>query len=147
VFALIALERKIRKLKLMGDLGLEILQAPNALFTQNDVLMSAQASATLCHKRVQRHGESERPVSIGQSNALIGLRVPGSEVWIEINAGGIYLGSGWYSRPEQIRPALRIDLGVTKEFHLFGLQPHAVARHQKKQWAALNLAWRCVRVL
>src|SRR6201982_2989307 len=39
VFALVALEEPIRKLTGFGNLGLESLQAPNALFTQNDVLI------------------------------------------------------------------------------------------------------------
>src|SRR5260221_2081341 len=78
VFALIALEEQIRKLKLMGDLGLEILQAPNALFTQNDVLMYGAGFSYPVHKRFNVVGEvsglySDRTIK----NALIGAESSG----------------------------------------------------------------------
>jgi len=57
VFALIALEEQIQKLKLMGDLGIEILQAPNALFTQNDVLIYGAGFSYPVHWRVNIVGE------------------------------------------------------------------------------------------
>src|SRR5246127_2880949 len=57
VFALIALEEQIRRLKLMGDLGIEILQAPSALFTQIDVLMYGGAFRYPIFRNVNLVGE------------------------------------------------------------------------------------------
>src|SRR5215471_5579855 len=57
VFALIALEEQIRKLSVFGNAGLEILQAPNALFTQNDVLIYGGALKYPIHRRVDVVGE------------------------------------------------------------------------------------------
>src|SRR5215467_5142664 len=75
VFALVALEEQIQKLKLMGDLGIEILQAPNALFTQNDVLMYGAGFSYPIHKRVNVVGEVNGLYSSRTINdALIGTQ-------------------------------------------------------------------------
>src|SRR4029077_17117083 len=57
VFALLALEEQIRKLDVFGNLGIEILQAPNALFTQNDVLIYGGAFKYPILRRVNLVGE------------------------------------------------------------------------------------------
>src|SRR5262249_1490149 len=73
VFALLALEEQIQKLKLMGDFGVEILQAPNALFTQNDVLMYGAGFSYPVHRRVKIVGGGNGVfLDRGINKALIG---------------------------------------------------------------------------
>ncbi len=81
VFAMIALEEQLQKLKLMGDLGIEIMQAPNALFTQNDVLMYGAGFSYPIHKRVNFVGEVNGLYSARNVNAaLLGPRARGRRV-------------------------------------------------------------------
>ena len=121
VFALIALEEQIRKLKLMGDLGLEILQAPNALFTQNDVLMYGAGFSYPVHKRVNVVGEvnglySDRTIN----NALIGTQSTGqARLGLQINAGGFTWDLAGIRGLNKYDPRSGFIFGVTKEFHLF----------------------------
>src|SRR5258706_6151000 len=121
VFALIALEEQIRKLKLMGDLGLEILQAPNALFTQNDVLMYGAGFSYPVHKRVNVVGEvnglySDRTIN----NALIGTQSTGqARFGLQINAGGFTWDLAGIRGLNKYDPRSGFIFGVTKEFHLF----------------------------
>jgi len=121
VFALIALEEQIRKLKLMGDLGLEILQAPNALFTQNDVFMYGAGFSYPVHKRVNVVGEvsglySDRTIN----NALIGTQSTGqARFGLQINAGGFTWDLAGIRGLNKYDPRSGFTFGVTKEFHLF----------------------------
>src|SRR5258708_30461198 len=90
VFALIALQEQIRKLSVFGNLGVEILQAPNAQFTHNDVLMYGAAFRYPILRNVNVVGEvnglySDRTIN----NALIGTQSSGqARVGLQINAGG-----------------------------------------------------------
>ena len=121
VFALIALEEQIRKLKLMGDFGLEILQAPNALFTQNDVLMYGAGFSYPVHKRVNVVGEvsglyADRTIN----NALIGTQSDGqARFGLQINAGGFSWDVAGIRGLNKYDPRSGFTFGVTKEFHLF----------------------------
>jgi len=121
VFALFALEEQIRKLKLMGDLGLEILQAPNALFTQNDVLLYGAGFGYAVHKRVNVVGEvhglySDRTIN----NALIGTQSTGqARLGLQINAGGFTWDLAGVRGLNKYDPRSGFTFGVTKEFHLF----------------------------
>ena len=121
VFALIALEEQIRKLKLMGDLGLEILQAPNALFTQNDALMYGAGFSYPVHKRVNVVGEvsglySDRTIN----NALIGTQSTGqAKFGLQINAGGFTWDLAGIRGLNKYDPRSGFTFGVTKDFHLF----------------------------
>jgi len=121
VFAMIALEEQIRKLKLMGDLGLEILQAPNALFTQNDVLMYGAGFSYPVHKRVSVVGEvnglySDRSIN----NALIGTQSTGqARFGLQINAGGFTWDLAGVRGLNKYDPRSGFTFGLTKEFHLF----------------------------
>src|SRR5262249_23199756 len=78
VFALIALEEQIHRLSMFGNLGLEILQAPNAQFSQNDVLMYGAAFRYPVHRRVNLVGEVNGLYSSRTINdALLGTQSTG----------------------------------------------------------------------
>ncbi len=121
VFALVALEEQIQKLKLMGDLGIEILQAPNALFTQNDVLMYGAGFSYPVHRRVNLVGEvnglySSRSIN----NALIGTQSTGQgRLGLQINAGGFTWDLAGIRGTNKYDARSGFTFGVTKEFHLF----------------------------
>jgi hypothetical protein len=121
VFALVALEEQIQKLKLMGDLGIEILQAPNALFTQNDVLMYGLGFSYPVHRRVNLVGEvnglyADRSIN----NALIGTQSTGqARLGLQINAGGFTWDLAGIRGINKYDPRSGFTFGVTKEFHLF----------------------------
>src|SRR5215470_5631051 len=121
VFALIALEEQIQKLKLMGDLGIEILQAPNALFTQNDVLMYGAGFSYPVHRRVNIVGEvnglySDRTIN----NALIGTQSTGqARFGLQINAGGFTWDLAGIRGINKYDARSGFTFGVSKDFHLF----------------------------
>jgi len=121
VFALAALEEQIQKLKLMGDLGIEILQAPNALFTQNDVLMYGAGFSYPVHKRVNLVGEVNGLYSSRSINdALIGTQSTGqARVGLQINLGGFTWDLAGIRGINKYDPRSGFTFGVTKEFHLF----------------------------
>ena len=121
VFALVALEEQIQKLKLMGDLGIEILQAPNALFTQNDVLMYGAGFSYPVHRRVNLVGEvnglySDRTIN----NALLGTQSTGqARLGLQINAGGFTWDLAGIRGINKNDPRSGFTFGVSRDFHLF----------------------------
>jgi len=121
VFAMVALEEQLQKLKLMGDLGLEILQAPNALFTQNDVLMYGAGFSYPIHKRVNVVGEVNGLYSSRNINtALIGTQSTGqARFGLQINAGGFTWDLAGIRGLNKYDARSGFTFGVTKEFHLF----------------------------
>lgn len=121
VFAMFALEEQLQKLKLMGDLGLEILQAPNALFTQNDVLMYGAGFSYPIHKRVNIVGEMNGLYADRRINAaLIGTQSTGqARFGLQIDAGGFTWDLAGIRGLNKYDPRSGFTFGVTKEFHLF----------------------------
>jgi hypothetical protein len=121
VFAMIALEEQIQKLKLMGDLGIEILQAPNALFSQNDVLMYGAGFSYPVHRRVNIVGEVNGLYSARTINdALIGTQSTGqARLGLQINAGGFTWDLAGIRGLNKYDARSGFTFGVTKEFHLF----------------------------
>jgi hypothetical protein len=121
VFAMIALEEQLQKLKLMGDLGIEILQAPNALFSQNDVLMYGAGFSYPVHRRVNIVGEVAGLYSARSiNNALIGTQSTGqARFGLQINAGGFTWDLAGIRGINKYDPRSGFTFGVTKEFHLF----------------------------
>ena len=121
VFAMIALEEQIRKLSVFGNLGLEILQAPNALFSQNDVLIYGGAFKYPIHRRVDLVGEvnglySSRNVN----NALIGTQSTGqARLGLQITAGGFTWDLAGIRGLNKYDPRSGFTFGVSKDFHLF----------------------------
>src|SRR5215467_5916528 len=118
VFALVALEEQIQKLKLMGDLGIEILQAPNALFTQNDVLMYGAGFSYPIHKRVNVVGEVNGLYSSRTINdALIGTQSTGqARFGLQINVGGFMWDLAGIRGINKYDARSGFTFGVTKEF-------------------------------
>ncbi len=121
VFALIALEEQIRKLSVFGNLGVEILQAPNALFTQNDVLMYGAAFRYPILRNVDVVGEvnglySDRTIN----NALIGTQSSGqARFGVQITAGGFTWDLAGIRGINKYDPRSGFTFGVSKDFRLF----------------------------
>lgn len=123
VFALLALEEQIRKLTVFGNLGLEILQAPNALFTQNDVLIYGGAFRYPVHRRVNLVGEvSGLYSSRGINDALIGTQSTGqARLGLQIFAGGLTWDVAGIKGINKYDPGSGFTFGVSKDFKLFNL--------------------------
>jgi hypothetical protein len=121
VFAMIALEEQIQKLRLMGDLGIEIMQAPNALFSQNDVLMYGAGFSYPLHKRVNIVGEVNGLYSARNINAaLVGTQSAGqARLGLQIFAGGFTWDLAGIRGLNKYDPGSGFTFGITKEFHLF----------------------------
>jgi hypothetical protein len=121
VFALLALEEQIRKLSVFGNLGLEILQAPNALFTQNDVLMYGGAFKYPILRQVNLVGEvnglySSRSIN----NNLIGTQSTGqARVGLQITAGGFTWDLAGIRGLNKYDPRSGFTFGISKDFRLF----------------------------
>jgi len=121
VFALLALEEQIRKLSVFGNLGLEILQAPNALFTQNDVLIYGGAFRYPVHRRVSLVGEVNGLYSSRNVNdALIGTQSTGqARLGLQINAGGFTWDVAGVRGINRYDARSGFTFGVSKDFRLF----------------------------
>ncbi len=121
VFALVALEEQIKKLSVFGNLGLEILQAPNALFSQNDVLIYGGAFKYPIHSRVYLVGEVNGLYSSRSINdALIGTQSTGqARLGLQIKAGGFTWDLAGIRGLNKYDPRSGFTFGVTKDFHLF----------------------------
>jgi len=121
VFAMIALEEQLQKLTLMGDVGIEILQAPNALFTQNDVLMYGAGFSYPIHKRVNVVGEVNGLYSSRNINtSLIGTQSTGqARLGLQISVGGFTWDLAGIRGLNKYDARSGFTFGVTKEFHLF----------------------------
>src|SRR5258708_2348440 len=121
VFALIALEEQIRKLSVFGNLGVEILQAPNALFTQNDVLMYGAAFRYPILRNVNVVGEvnglyAERKIN----TALIGTQSSGqARLGVQITAGGFSWDLCGVRGINKYDARSGFTFGVSKDFRLF----------------------------
>lgn len=121
VFALLALEEQIRKLSVFGNLGLEILQAPNALFTQNDVLIYGGAFKYPVHRRVNLVGEVNGLYSTRSVNdALIGTQSTGqARLGLQINAGGFTWDLAGVRGLNKYDARSGFTFGISKDFRLF----------------------------
>jgi len=123
VFALLAIEEQIRKLTVFGNLGLEILQAPNALFSQNDVLLYGGAFRYPLHRRVNLVGEVNGLYSSRSINdALIGTQSTGqARLGLQIFAGGLTWDLAGIKGINKYDPGSGFTFGVSKDFKLFDL--------------------------
>jgi len=121
VFALVALEEQIRKLSVFGNLGLEILQAPNALFTQNDVLMYGGAFRYPILRNVNLVGEVNGLYSSRSINdALIGTQSTGqARVGLQISVAGLTWDLAGVRGLNKYDPSSGFTFGVSKDFRLF----------------------------
>jgi hypothetical protein len=121
VFAMLALQEQIRKLTVFGDLGLEILQAPNVLFSQNDVLLYGGAFSYPLHRRVNLVGEVNGLYSARSINdALIGTQSTGqARLGLQIQAGGLTWDLAGIKGINKFDPSSGFTFGVSKDFKLF----------------------------
>ena len=121
VFALVALEEQIRKLSVFGNLGLEILQSPNALFTQNDVLMYGGAFRYPILRNVNLVGEVNGLYSSRSINdALIGTQSTGqARVGLQIMVAGFTWDLAGVRGLNKYDPSSGFTFGVSKDFRLF----------------------------
>ena len=121
VFALIALEEQIRKLTVFGNLGLEILQAPNALFTQNDVLIYGGAFKYPILRNVNVVGEVNGLYSSRNiNNALIGTQSTGqARLGLQIAAGGFTWDLAGIRGLNKFDARSGFTFGISKDFRLF----------------------------
>ncbi len=121
VFALVALEEQIRKLSVFGNAGLEILQAPNALFTQNDVLIYGGAFKYPLHRRVDLVGEVSGLYSDRHINdALLGTQSTGqARLGLLVRAGGFTWDLAGIRGLNKYDPRSGFTFGVSKDFRLF----------------------------
>jgi hypothetical protein len=121
VFALVALEEQIRKLTVFGNLGLEILQAPNALFTQNDVLIYGGAFKYPILRKVNVVGEVNGLYSSRNiNNALIGTQSTGqARFGLQIAAGGFTWDLAGIRGLNKFDARSGFTFGISKDFRLF----------------------------
>src|SRR5215475_14237015 len=121
VFALIALEEQIRKLSVFGNLGIEILEAPNALFSQNDVLIYGGAFKYPIHRRVNIVGEVNGLYSSRTINdALVGTQSTAqARFGLQIMAGGFTWDLAGIRGLNKYDARSGFTFGLSKDFHLF----------------------------
>src|SRR5215813_9201154 len=121
VFALVALEEQIRKLSVFGNLGLEILEAPNALFSQNDVLIYGGAFKYPIHRRVNIVGEVNGLYSSRTINdALVGTQSTGqARLGLQIMAGGFTWDLAGIRGLNKYDARSGFTFGLSKDFRLF----------------------------
>src|SRR5215470_8989403 len=121
VFALIALQEQIQKLSVFGNLGIEILEAPNALFTQNDVLIYGGAFKYPIHRRVNVVGEVNGLYSSRTINdALVGTQSAGqARLGLQITAGGFTWDLAGIRGLNKYDARSGFTFGLSKDFHLF----------------------------
>jgi len=123
VFALLALEEQIRKLTVFGNAGIEVLQAPNALFSQNDVFLYGGAFRYPVHRRVNLVGEVSGWYSGRNINdALVGTQSTGqARLGLQIFAGGFTWDVAGIKGINKYDPSSGFTFGVSKDFKLFDL--------------------------
>jgi hypothetical protein len=121
VFGLFILQKHFGKLNLYGNLGVAILQAPNALFSQNDVLLYGGAFAYPLHRRANVVGEvagrhSTRSVNTG----LVGTESSSqARLGFQIIAGGFQWDLAGIAGLNKFDPHTGFTFGVSKDIHLF----------------------------
>ena len=123
VFALLALEEQIRKLTIFGNAGIEVLQAPNALFSQNDVFLYGGAFRYPVYRRVNLVGEVNGWYSPRNINdALIGTQSTGqARLGLQIYAGGFTWDIAGIRGINKYDPRSGFTFGVSRDFKLFDL--------------------------
>jgi len=122
VYASVIAEKHFGRLKAFGNAGIGILQAPNAQYTQNDVLIYGGALSYPLTRRVDLVGEvAGRYSSRTLTPALFGTesRAQG-RMGLVISAGGfrwdVAAVAGVYAND----PSTGFTFGVSHDFRLFG---------------------------
>lgn len=121
VFAGIILQKHFGRLNVFGNVGIAILQAPLAGFTQNDVLTYGAAFIYPLHKRVNLAGE----VFGRQSTQNIGPDLIGSEsrgqarLGLQITAGGFQWDIAGITGLTSRDARTGFTFGISKDIRLF----------------------------
>lgn len=121
VFALVGAQTHVRKLKLFGDAGIEIMTAPNALYTQNDVLLYGGAFSYPVWRRVNMVGEvNGRYSSRNITAALVGTQSSSqARFGLQISVAGFVWDVAGIAGLNKFDPHSGFTLGVRRDFHLF----------------------------
>jgi hypothetical protein len=121
VFVDIILQKHFGKMLLMGNVGVGILQAPAALFTQNDVIRYGAAFSYPVHRRVNLVGEvagfsSTRTIT----SSLLGTESRSeARLGMQVLAGGFYWDVAGIAGLTRQSPKTGFTFGVSKEIRLF----------------------------
>ncbi len=121
VFAAFILQKRFGKLNLFGNLGLAILQSPNAEFSQNDVLIYGGAFTYPLHRRFNVAGE----VAGRHSTRTINADLAGTEsrsqarFGFQIFAGGFQWDVAGIAGLTKNDASTGFTFGVSKDIHLF----------------------------
>jgi hypothetical protein len=121
VFAEVILEKHLRQLKVFGDLGLGILQSPNAKFSQNDVLLYGGAFLYPLHRRINLAGEvAGRYSSRTITPALFGTESHSqARLGFQVFAGGFQWDVAAIGGLAEHDPSTGFTFGVSRDIRLF----------------------------
>lgn len=121
LFTDIIFQKHIGKFNLFGSVGLAILEAPTANFTQNDVFTYGAAVIYSAHPRLNLLGEvsgrySSRPIS----PALVGTESRGqARFGVQVLAGGLYWDFAGIAGLTSVDAKTGFTFGVRKDLKLF----------------------------
>lgn len=121
LFAEFVLQKHFGKLNLLGNVGVAILQAPSALFTQNDVLTYGAGFTFAASRRVRIVGEVQGFHSTRKiSAALVGTesRAQG-RFGLQIMAGGFQWDVAGIAGLNRVSPRTGFTFGISRDFRLF----------------------------
>lgn len=118
-------EKHFGRMKVFGNAGIGILQAPNAQYSQNDVLLYGGAFEYRLSRRLQVVGEVSghysgralRPALYGTENRGQG------RMGIVISAGGFRWDAAAIAGVYPNDPSTGFTFGVSRDLHLFGRRP------------------------
>ncbi len=121
VFAILVLGKHFGKLNVFGNAGVEILQAPNAKFSQNDVLLYGLAFSYPVHRRVNLVGEVAGRYSTRTINVdLIGTESHSqARLGFQILAGGFQWDLAGIAGLHTSDPRSGFTFGISKDIKLF----------------------------
>jgi hypothetical protein len=121
LFAGLILQKHFGRLNLMGNLGVAILQAPAALFTQNDVITYGGALIYSAHRRLNIVGEVfGRQSTRSISSNLLGTESAGQgRFGLQIFAGGFQWDVAAIAGLTRRDARTGMTFGVSKDIRLF----------------------------
>lgn len=122
IFLTVLAQKHFGKLNLFGNLGLGILQAPEGLFTQNDVLLYGVGALYPVHERVNLVGEvagrySSRDTPVTSALISTGSRSQ-ARLGVQVFAGGLrwdFAGLAGFTKDD---PDSGFTFGVSKTIQL-----------------------------
>jgi len=121
IFAEVIAQKHFGRLNVFGNLGLIILTAPNAFYTQNDVLSFGAAFTYPLHQRVNLVGE----VAGRHSSRTINADLVGTEsrsqarLGVQIFAGGFWWDFAGIAGLTSRDPRSGFTFGISKDIRLF----------------------------